>query len=530
MADYSNLVQALLQPQAYSHEGVIPHGVELVETHVSYLFLTGEHAYKVKKAVDLGFLDFTDLETRRRFCHEEVTVNQRFSPEVYQGVATVNRNGDSYSINGPGEVVEYAVKMRQLPREQMLEARLRSGDVSLADVERIAQRIAAFHDEAATTPGITRLGGLETVRHNVEENFTQTERFVGTLVEQDAYDDITTYSRAFMDVRKELFKQREATWRVRDCHGDIHAGQVCMIDGVEVIDCVEFNSLYLYSDVASDIAFLAMDLDRYERHDLSTALLEAYVQASGDAGILELTPFFQCYRAYVRAKVTGLKLETAALSDSEREAVRDEACSYYGLAHGYAMAALRQPALYVLCGLAGTGKSSIAGELARRWQLRLLSSDVKRKQLAGMALTEHHHEGFGEGIYSTSHDDQTYDLLLSEAATALKNNQSAVLDASFRKAEHRKAAVAAGAQAGADVWLIECTAAEDVVRERLERRAKDETAVSDATWPVYVEQKARWEPVAELTSSRHIVLDTGNGTDASTRRLIYEIFAHTIAA
>ena len=530
MADHPNLVQALLQPQAYSQEGAVPDDVELVETHVSYLFLTGEHVYKVKKAVDLGFLDFTDLETRRHFCQEEVAVNQRFSPSVYLGVVTVNRDGDSYTINGSGEVAEYAVKMRQLPRERMLEARLRSGDVSLADVERIAQRIAAFHDEAATTPEITRLGGLETVRHNVEENFTQTERFVGTLVERDAYDDIAAYSRAFMDARKGIFEQREAAGRVRDCHGDIHAGQVCMIDGVEFIDSIEFDPLYRYSDVASDIAFLAMDLDCYERHDLSAALLETYVQASGDADVQALTPFFQCYRAYVRAKVTGLKLETAALTGSQREAVQDEAYSYYGLAHGYAMAALRQPALYVLCGLAGTGKSSIAEELARRWNLRLLSSDVERKQLAGMALTEHHHDAFGEGIYSTSHDDRTYDLLLSEAIVALKEKHSAVLDASFRKAEHRRAAVEAGAQAGADVWLIECTASEDVVRERLERRAQDETAVSDATWPVYVEQKARWEPVTETSPSRHIVLDTGDGADASTRRLIYEVFAHTLAA
>lgn len=308
--DYPALVQALLKPQVYPGEVT---NVEIVETHISYLFLTGEHVYKVKKPVDYGFLDFTTLDKRRYYCYEELELNRRISPDVYLGVVEIREQDGSYAIDGPGKTVEYAVKMRQLPEERAMKVLLERGEVSDEDMRHFAAKIAGFHSRAKTGPEITRFGDLEAVRENKEENFLQTEKYVDTTLSEDSFDDIVAYSRAFMDERKELFHRRAKEGRIRDCHGDLHTAQIFLETDPErgqggiisIIDCIEFNERFRYSDVAEDIAFLAMDLDFHGRPDLSRLFVETYVEESGDPGVLDVLNFFKAYRAYVRGKVTS---------------------------------------------------------------------------------------------------------------------------------------------------------------------------------------------------------------------------------
>ncbi len=317
------MVQALLQPEAYP-PGV--DSVELVETHVSWLFLTGRHVYKVKKPVDLGFLDFTTLEQRRHFCQQEVALNRRMSPEVYLGVAEVRRHQGRYSIDGPvegpGATVEYAVRMVQLPRHRALNALLRQGQVSPADIRRLAAKIARFHQRAATSPDIARIGGLERVRLNLQENFAQIQPFSGVCLSRETFQALAEYSEGFLSAHGTVFQRRADAGRVRDCHGDLHTAQIFLLepgvpppgaaagwDGISIIDCIEFNDRFRYCDVAEDIAFLAMDLDFHGRPDLSRQFVQEYVAASGDPGVLELLDFFKVYRACVRGKVTAFRLE-----------------------------------------------------------------------------------------------------------------------------------------------------------------------------------------------------------------------------
>ncbi|MEX2598994.1 MAG: hypothetical protein WD533_04985, partial [Dehalococcoidia bacterium] len=377
-------VDALLQSEAYMHEWHRPAAVQLVETHVSYLFMADGFVYKVKKAVDLGFLDFTLLETRKHYCDEELRLNRRYSPDVYLDVVPVTQDGRRITLNGPGETIDYAVKMRQLPREHMLDARLQAGAVSTADVQHIARRIAAVHAEAERMPPDSPYGGWVAFSHHVEENIAQTAEAPPEVVAPEVLEDIAAYSRAFLEAKRSLFDRRAAEGRVVDGHGDLHAGQICLADGVEFIDCLEFSPEYRRGDVAADLAFLAMDLDHFGRHDLSVVLVDAYIGESGDQGIRPLLDFFKCYRAHVRAKVTLLKAETAGLAGAKLAEAIDEAKAYFTLARSYALAALPSPALYVAMGLPGTGKSTIAKALAERWGMPAWSSDIERKRLFGM--------------------------------------------------------------------------------------------------------------------------------------------------
>jgi hypothetical protein len=332
------MVQALLQPEAYSHEVA---GVELVETHVSYLLLTGEHVYKVKKPVDYGFLDFTTLEKRRHFCHQEVALNRRISPEVYLGVSEVRQHQGRYTIDGagegPGVTVEYAVKMRQLPRQRAMNLLLQQGLVSPKDIRRLAAKIARFHARAAASPEITRQGGLERVRQNIQENFDQTQRFIGACLSRETYQALVAYSEAFLAGHAPAFPRRAQEGRIRDCHGDLHTAQIFLLepgptpegalgdyDGISIIDCIEFNDRFRYCDVAEDMAFLAMDLDFHGRADLSRQFVQDYVAASGDLGVLELLDFFKVYRAYVRGKVTAFRLEIPFRQSLPLAGARDE--------------------------------------------------------------------------------------------------------------------------------------------------------------------------------------------------------------
>jgi aminoglycoside phosphotransferase family enzyme/predicted kinase len=528
-----DLVEGLLRPQAYPDE---VSSVELVETHISYVFLTDSHAYKVKKPVDYGFLDFTALEKRRYYCQREVELNRRLSPEVYLGVVEIREQGGQYAVEGPGRTVEYAVKMRRMPKEQAMNALLARGQVSSEDVERLASKIASFHGRAASGPEITRLGGLEATCRNAEENFSQTEKFVGSCLSRDTYDDLVAFSRAFLAVKWGTFLRREAQGRIRDCHGDLHTANIYLetgagdaqSDGICVLDCIEFNDRFRYSDVAGDLAFLAMDLDWHGRSDLSRKLVESYAEASGDCGVVDLLQFFKVYRACVRGKVASFRLGDPLLPEDNREQALAEAQGYFRLARSYAHQALARPALFVMAGLSGTGKSTVAQELARRWGLAYIASDITRKELAAVTAGETRRHGFGEGIYNAEFSRRTYDSILGQAERQLAAGGSVVLDATFRRAEERVRALAMAERLGAEAFFVECTAPEDQVRQRLEARSAGAGAVSDGRWELFHHQVADWEAVAEVPANRYIRLCTTAPVQDTARQLLHRLYASVL--
>ena len=326
------VVEALMKPEAYDEE---PDQIELMQTHISFVFLTRNFVYKVKKAVDLGFLDFTTLEKRRFFCEKELELNRRLCGDMYLEVVSINRS-DVVKIKGEGEPVEYAVKMKRMPQEKMMNKLLEENKVDSKLVDRIAKIIADFHSKAETNRRISEFGSLAIIETNWKENFEQTREFVGKTVSMKNFKLIRERIDDFMERNVSFFERRVAEGRVRDCHGDVHSGNIFVTDRIYIFDAIEFNERFRYSDVAPDVAFLAMDLDFKERSDLSNFFVKKYVEYSGDPELTKLLPFYKCYRAYVRGKVTSFKLKDPSVGSEEKGVAMKEAKAYFKIASTYA--------------------------------------------------------------------------------------------------------------------------------------------------------------------------------------------------
>lgn len=332
MSELPELIQALLDPKAYADP---PQRVELCQTQMSYVFLADDFVYKIKKPVDFGFLDYTTLENRRFYCQKEIELNRRLCPDTYLGVVPVTSDKGRIRIGGEGVTEEYAVKMRRLPYAAMMDVLLAADRVTPEMLGGVAATLAEFHKKAATGGDINTFGGMAAITRNARENFTQTEKYIGTTLSPETYQRIKAYTDGFIKARAALFQKRVAEGRIRDCHGDLHAAHICFHHGICIYDCIEFNERFRYCDVASEVAFLAMDLDHYGRADLSDGFVAAYVEKSGDGELRQLLNFYKCYRAYVRGKVACFQYDDPYISDGEREKVLTTARSYFELAESY---------------------------------------------------------------------------------------------------------------------------------------------------------------------------------------------------
>jgi aminoglycoside phosphotransferase family enzyme len=325
-------MRALLEAWAYPHK---PQKVELVQTQMSFIFLTGKYVYKIKKPVNLGYLDYTTLEKRHYFCRQELELNRRLCPSAYLAVVPIVEEKGQLHIEGRGKPIEYAVKMKQLPHDRMMDVLLPQGQVTMEMVNRVAERLVGFHRKAETNQEIATFGRLDVLRQNTDENFSQTEKYIGTSITTEQHQHIKKYTNDFIVSSSGLFDKRVREERIRDCHGDLHAAHVCFTDDICIYDCIEFNDRFRYSDVASEIAFLAMDLDRYQQSELSHHLVNTYVKLSHDQELLKLLNFYKCYRAYVRGKVESFKLDDSYIPKEEKAMALTAAQSYFQLAESY---------------------------------------------------------------------------------------------------------------------------------------------------------------------------------------------------
>lgn len=477
------LIQALLRPEAYSHPA---DNLRVHETHISWVILAGLFAYKMKKHVNFGFLDFSSLEQRRADCEAEVRLNRRLCPDVYRGVVDIVERDGAFWIGGPGHIVEPAVWMRRLPEEGMLPHLLARDAVDVALVRRIARALARFHVTAATGTGVDDWGTIAAVRANWEENFAQTAPFIGRTIPAAFQDRIAIFVSDMLAHRAPLFDERVAAGRIRDGHGDLHSANIC-VEGrrLHLFDCLEFSPRYRCADVAAEVAFLAMDLDRYGRADLASAFVDAYVGASGDQQLLELLPFYRCYRAYVRGKVLSLGLDDLARPPDARAEMTRQAQRYFDLSWSHA-GGIVHPLLVVTMGMPATGKTTLAHALATRLGLVHLSSDRVRKELAGVAPSARHTGAYKAGIYSTQMTRRTYTTLHRRAGRWLRRGQSTVLDATYGDPAERVALRRLARRTGVRLVVFVCEADEETIRSRLAARATDAGVVSDArltNWP-----------------------------------------------
>ena len=326
-------IQALLKRSVFPHQAS---DIRLVQTHISFVILAGDYVYKFKKPVNFGFLDFSTLDKRKYCCAQELLLNRRLCPDIYLDLVTVNRAGEAYSLNGEGEIVEYGVKMLRMPEERMMVNIIRSGKLERRHIDSLVEVLAPFYERAERNTDIDRFGTSEAVSVNVLENFDQTRDFVGSeALSQYQFDTVASYARGFLAC-SELFDERIAQGRVRDCHGDLYSANICLADKVYIYDCIEFNQRFRYCDVASDVAFLAMDLDYWGLEELSGYGIERFTQLSGDSGLAVMLNFYKCYRAYVRGKIGLFTANDPAVDEAVRQQNLTAAGKYFQLALQYA--------------------------------------------------------------------------------------------------------------------------------------------------------------------------------------------------
>jgi aminoglycoside phosphotransferase family enzyme/predicted kinase len=504
MASWLKVVGQLRQSPDWP-EDELP--VEMKQTHISLLLLSRKHVIKLKKPVDFGFLDYTTLKKRLQACLDEVRLNSRLCPETYIGVGEIREVDGQIRFSGrQGRVVDYCVWMHRLPDDRMLDRMVVDDTVTEAIIDNIAGRLSQFHAEAARGPEIAKWGSLREIRHNWEENFEQTSSFIGRTIGETDYEALRAWVNRWLNERAELFERRVRQGKIVDGHGDVRCESICVKDdAICIYDCIEFNDRFRCADVASEAAFLAMDLDARGRPDLGYYFTERYQQRSGDDALFTLLPFYRCYRAYVRGKVLSFRLDEPEFSEEERRSAAMRATGYFELARRYA-ARLRYPAVIAVGGLSGTGKTSIARALAGELGLRVVSSDAVRQSLFGDAKRP---LGYGEGAYTAEASRLTYQRILELGRELLAKEDGVILDATFLRAEHLTAAHEISEAAGAQFRLIECRLSPEKVRARLDRRESRKDGISDATWEVYLKQREEAQSMLADEPGAHLILDTG---------------------
>ena len=518
MPDFNRLIAALSDAGTY-HEVT---EVRVIQTQMSVVFLAGEYVYKVKKPINLGYVDYTQLERRKYFCEHEVDLNRRLCPDTYLGVVPITASGDRYVLGGPSTPIEYAVKMRRLPDDKLLDKLLKQDEVTPAMMEQIATKLARFHQDAATGEEIAKFGSPEAITRNTEESFSQTEKYIGQTISPEQYTTISSYTRNFIRKNDQLFAKRAKDGRIRDCHGDLHAQHICFCHDLCIFDCIEFNDRFRYSDTAAEVAFLAMDLERSGRADLARSFVTTYISESGDDDLIKLLGFYKCYRAYVRGKVNSFKTNDPYVPEDNRRESLAIARGYFDLAAAYTRT---KPLLITMTGFVGSGKTTMAQELAGRLGAIYLSSDITRKRLAGIPLTEHRYCEPEGGIYSAEFTRRTYDTLYREAEEALSAGYPVVLDGAFLRAQERASARHVAECAGADFFLLECQTDVETVRTRLEARLGQASTPSDGCWEVYVKQQ-EWREPPDKGEPGYVIINALSNSIAQT---IDSILAHISA-
>ncbi len=502
------------------------HGFELIETHISRVYLRGQDVYKTKRAVNLGFLDFSTLSQRERACQAEVELNRRLAPGVYLGVSAITEASRDHLTFIPKEqlraepVLEWAVHMRRLRDEDRADLQLDRGELGPRDMENIATLLAEFHACAQTDQRIASFGSQALIARNVEENFEQVKASIGDYLDQSEHSELIAFQRAFIKEHAALFEQRARSGRVRDGHGDLRLEHLYRHDGQYLaIDCIEFNERFRYADVCCDLAFLTMDLAYHARMDLADLLIASYARESQDYESYALLDFYQSYRAVVRAKVASMLASDLSVGTSTRERAQSEARRYYLLALSVSRRALVQPRIIVTFGLIASGKSKLATGLSTRLGVATLSADRTRKQLLAAAPTEAIHEQPFQGAYSAETTEQVYDTMLARAERILRSGRSVILDATFRSRAHRAKVRALSETLSVQLTFMECRCPRELTMQRLQRRAQA-PSLSDGRAEIFDTLAASFEPVTELPCSQYLLLETSTPADQTLARAL----------
>lgn len=485
------LVQALRDPACYPH----PVGsISIIETHISFIVLTGTFAYKIKKSVDLGFLDFTTLEKRQFFCQEELRLNARLAPQIYLDVVPIGGTREVPRVGDDARAIEYAVKMLEFPQQALADRVLARGKLTSRHIDALAALVAEFHARSHRSRESDGYGTPEAILACVAQNFSQIRAVPDHAVHLQVLDDIETWTRQEHMRLCNVFAQRKREGRVRECHGDLHLGNIVFLNGApRAFDCIEFNPDLRWIDVMNEVAFLVMDLHAANRPDLARRFLNTYLEFSGDHGGLRVLPYYFAYRAMVRGKI-GLIRARQLEPGSEGSVPLQESCRrYLELARSCARPGLGFVA--ITHGFSGSGKTTLSRSLVELTGAIRIRSDIERKRMHGIASTDQPEPGIAGGLYSADVTDSTYQRLLELAGTILESGHGVIVDATFLKRRHRDMFRAFAAGAHVPFSIVDFTVREEILRERIAARLEQGQDASDADLAVLEHQLATHEPL-----------------------------------
>lgn len=504
------LFEYLKNPKFYGSDITL---VQLLQTHISYVALTGKYAYKVKKPVNFGFLDFSSLNKRKYYCKKELRLNRRLCPEIYIGVLPITEKNGKFELNGDGTIVEYAIKMKEFPQEDIMTNMLKQNKITEEIIANITAILIDFYNAQKPSNDIKKYGDLSVVKQNIDENFNQTKPMINITVPKNTYYFIKDAATKFFKQKKEVFLNRIKDNKIFDCHGDLHSGNIVVSDeNIYIFDCIEFNDRFRFCDVASDIGFLAMDLDYLNFPYLSSYLIDQYVKKSTDVKIFSVLNFYKSYRAFVRGKVYGFQLMDPYIDTEKKRNVIESAKKYFDLSRYYTRLfsldlLKKKPLLFLVSGLSGTGKSTIARKIAVDYHAVQINTDVVRKETAGIDLFEQHHDQIDTGLYDPKKIDDTYKKVMNQAEKVLKKGENVVLDATFQKIKYRAMAHHIAVKNHSTVITLQCVCPDDIIKKRLENRLKKKS-ISDGRWEIYLAQKTTFEPYA--SDEKCLTIDTSN--------------------
>ena len=509
------LVRELMEP------GVLPgsaDGVDLIETHISWVLLAGEHAWKLKKPLDLGFLDFSTVERRREACEAELRLNRRTVPELYEAVVPVWQTEEGVRVGdqrvdaaAPGATpLDYLVRMRRFDQSALFEARLAAGQLEPALFDRLARHVAAFHEDAAVAQPGDGFGDAAAVMAPVRQNFVQIRERVSDAALLSELARIEAWAEARFAALTPVFDARLAAGRVRECHGDLHLGNLIVLDGEpRLFDAIEFSAALRWTDVVADIAFLVMDLQARGRMDLASRFLNAWLERSGDYAGLRLLPWYLSYRAMVRAKVAAIRagqVEGAARADTLAECAR-----YLTLAAAQMQSPA--PALLIASGVSGSGKTSQSQPLVEGCGVIRVRADVERKRLFGLDADARSGSTLGGGLYSAQASARTYARLAELARAVVEAGFPVLVDATFLKRSQRATFAELAATLGVPFAILAFDAPVETLRARVRQRAEAGTDASEADVAVLETQLSAREPFEEEELACVVPIDTASAPD-----------------
>lgn len=511
---HRNLIESLQNPSFYNHPAC---EVKFIETHISWVFLAGKFAYKLKKPVNFGFLDFSTLSKRHHYCLEELRLNRRFAPQLYLDVVGIGGTPEKPVIGG-APAIDYLVKMTRFSREDELDQLLQKNDLSTEIIRQFACYLANIHQQAPQVATDSFFGSLEAIRKPAQENFTQLRPLLTDSTQQQQLTELEHWSHSVLDGLLPLIEKRRRQGNIRECHGDAHlANMVWFNEKPLLFDCIEFNDNLRCIDVINDIAFLLMDLENRDAKNLSWMFLNHYLQQTGDYTALPLLNYYKSYRALVRAKVTSLRLSQPGLSSTERKRNSDLLQSYLNLSSSYGQT--RKTPLMICHGFSGSGKSTFCNQLATTYGAVSILSDIERKRLHGLKPGSKSGSGIESGIYTHQAGQKTYTRLVDLSASIIRSGFPVIVDATFLKHQRRTEMRQLAEQLKVPFIILDFPLSRKELFQRVERRRHQNDEVSEATSSVLEQQLNTAQPLTSQEQQASFTIQQNSSAEAIAKQL-----------